>query len=627
MWPHGVTVEASDSNPFFSLVAKVITQFRDTPINLLGYWYALCWLLQPVAAVYTLRGFRCRSWEAAGAASILVVLFPALLTRLGHTNLCGHFVILAALGLTARMIAASRTLTWADWLAPCGLMTAAVLFHPYLFIFAAGIFAAPALKSLLDHDPSRWRTARDFLLATVAPVVFVTILSGPVGGADRDFGFASMNLISPIWPQHSGLFGPDLPIVDATGLQYEGFNYLGAGNLLLVLCSALLLIRYRDFAWRVWRALVFVLLALTFLALSTRVFVGHVLVINLGTKPWDQVFGIVRSSGRAFWPVGYSLVLGSIAYLPARLPSSVCRIVLASAVVLQLFDTSTFRADARTTFTGGSGQNPPPFDLPAGTTLLTTVPGCTPPGTVVSKVSTALRLIAARREMRMSFAHVGRSPSWFNCETPLSDGMDLPLRESEVRVFLETRTVTFRAAALGAGTVCGQRDDMIVCTNGVAAFDFPPAPAGPDLPSVGLQSGPITGSRLVPLLSFGWHLDQQDIAWSEGPRATLLFRTQLPNDAAAILHLRIEGIARDQGSERPVVIRIGDAPIAEITLPDRAIYDVSLTLPAGTVVDGVIRIALDINRPVDPARRGLQAPVHRAGVRIHGLDIRLSGPQ
>jgi hypothetical protein len=505
-------------------------------------------------------------------------------------------------------------------------MTAAVLFHPYLFIFATGLFSAPALEALLARDPNKWRIVRDFLLAAAAPVVLITILSGPVGGADRGFGFASMNLISPIWPQHSGLFGPSLPIIDATGLQHEGFNYLGAGNLLLVLCSALLLIWRRDFGWRTWRALVFVLLGLTLLALSTRVFVGNMLVINLGTKIWDQVFGIVRSSGRAFWPVGYALVLASIAYLVAGLPPAAYRGVLVGAVILQLLDTSTFRADAQAIFAGAGSDNIPPFDLPAGATLLTTVPGCTSSGAGL-RMSTALRLVAARREMRMSYAHVGRLPSWFNCEMPLSDGVDLPLRQGEVRVFLERlQNATFRAAALGAGTVCGQGDDLIVCTQGVAALDLPPALPGPELPSVSLPSGPLAGARLVPLLSFGWHVDQQEVAWSEGPRATLLFRVSLPRDAAAILHLRIEGIARAQGGERSVVIRIGDSLAAEVTLADRKIQDVSLTLPAGSVADGVIRIALDIRQPLDPAKRGMQAPVHRAGVLLHALDVRLAGP-
>ena len=41
-----------------------------------------------------------------------------------------------------------------------------------------------------------------------------------------------MNLLSPIVPQDSGLFPGVGGLIDATGGQYEGFNYLGVGLLL-----------------------------------------------------------------------------------------------------------------------------------------------------------------------------------------------------------------------------------------------------------------------------------------------------------------------------------------------------------------------------------------------------------
>ena len=61
-------------------------------------------------------------------------------------------------------------------------------------------------------------------------MVVYELVSGGSGGADIGWGHYSMNLLSPIWPAHSGLFGPNRPDMDATGGQYEGFNYLGAGG-------------------------------------------------------------------------------------------------------------------------------------------------------------------------------------------------------------------------------------------------------------------------------------------------------------------------------------------------------------------------------------------------------------
>ena len=635
MWPHGISVLATDSNPLFSLLGKFIAAFTGSPVNLLGVWYATCWLLQPVSAVYALRGFGCRSWETAATAAILSVLFPALLTRIGHTNLCGHFLLMTSLGLTARLLRCGRGATWRDWAAPFLLLMVAILSHVYLFLFAAGILAAVPVRAMLDRHARRLRIGALFLLTMGAPVGLTALLSGPMGGADAGFGLWSMNLLSPVWPQHSGLFGSSLPIIDATGGQAEGFNYLGAGSLLLILFAALVSLWRvasggrtsggRASTWRTWRGLVIVLTGFALLALSTRVFAGKYLILDLGTKPWDQVFGIVRSSGRAFWPVGYALVLGSIACLSARLPAWALRPLLLIAIVLQLIDTTPFRDDARSQF-ARSGQ-PPPFELPAGATMLTTVPVCAA-SEPAQRAATALRLAAAWRGMRLADVHVGRSPGWFNCETPLSDGTELPLRDGEVRVFVEpNERAPFRAAAIGEPAACGQLDALIVCTTIPGMPLLPAPPRGAALAAVTMPSGEIAGDRLQPLLSFGWQPDAAGAFWSEGPRASLLFQLHPALDGQPVsIDLKLEGVAGSEGGTRDVRILVGDTEVQETALPDFRAAHVTFTVAAGRMHNGILRIAFDMKRPLDPAKRGLKAPVNRAGVKLLSIDVRSIGP-
>ena len=104
--------------------------------------------------------------------------------------------------------------------------------------------------------------------------------------------------------QHSGVFGANLPLIDATGGQGEGFNYLGAGGLMLLAIAVFVQIRSGTLNWPHWRALVLILILLALLALSTKVYFGRTLVVSLGIEPWDQVFGPIQASGRAFWVVG-----------------------------------------------------------------------------------------------------------------------------------------------------------------------------------------------------------------------------------------------------------------------------------------------------------------------------------
>jgi hypothetical protein len=94
--PHGLSIAMTDSNPLVSIAAKLIAGFAGHPVNLLGYWVALCFLLQPVAAIYAMRGFAVKRPETAFAGAIAAICFPAFLARFGHINLLGHFYLLHA---------------------------------------------------------------------------------------------------------------------------------------------------------------------------------------------------------------------------------------------------------------------------------------------------------------------------------------------------------------------------------------------------------------------------------------------------------------------------------------------------------------------------------------------------
>ena len=442
-----------------------------------------------------------------------------------------------------------------------------------------------------------------------------------------------MNLLSPVWPQLSGLFGPTLPVLDPTGGEYEGFNYLGGGGLLLIALALVLLARgghWRERLrpwWRQWRGLVIMLICLTLLALTTNVYAGKYPILLLGARPWDQVFGPLQSAGRAFWVVGYALLLASIACLERRLPRPALPVALAAVVVLQWIDTGPLRATTQAYFAGAT-DHPQIMALPAGLRLFTTVPVCMQDGPITRDVAT-LRLAALRAGAKLSDVKTSRLPIWFNCETVVSDGTELPLAQGEMRIFLmPPATTLFRQETLGSGTVCRKEHDYIVCTRGIAAPDGAPVPPGPPVPvlQAGAEGASLTGTALDPFLSWGWKDGPEGVAWSEGPRATLLFR--LPGPPRPVrLRLVLDGVANRQGGERPVVLRIGTAATTDVTLHDLQTTVVDLLVTPADAPDGIVRIAIDIFHPIDPTKRGMAAPVGRAGVRLRTLGVQEVGVQ
>ena len=586
-WPQTVSIAMTDSNPLFSLAGKLWTHATGQgPVNLLGVFLGLCWLLQPVAAVYAMRGLGAGLLPCL-VAGAMAACWPALLVRMGHINLCAHFLVLLALGLAFRLLR-NPAPTLRRWVWPAVLLMGAVLTHPYLFQLCAAVLGAVAVQSAWRRPPGWWRDGAGFLAAGVLAVGVLTVLSGPIGGGDKGFTFFSMNLLSPFVPQRSGVFGAGLPVVDATGGQYEGYNWLGAGTLLLVVAAL------ARRAWPRPGALVLVLVGLTLLSLSSVVYAGPVKLIDLGAKPWEDVFGSFRSAGRAFWPVGYAVLLGAVAAV-GRMDRRVAVPLLLGAAVLQVVDVVPLAREARAAWAYGSGIAAPP--VPPGTTLFTVAPhpGCGTEDGVKARGPVML-LEAAQGGARLGDIGLGRLPRWFSCERILLDAQELPLEPGEVRAFFgPTAQAGLRAGRLGGA--CSKVDGVVLCGRGVAL-------AGPAFTPQAAPSG---------LLGGGWG-EAGGVAWSEGPRSTLL----VPVPAGgATLRLRVSAVAFTAGGSRTVGISVNRAVRPSVTLADGS--ETTLVVPLPEL--GLARVALDAFRPVDPARRGLTAPVKRAALRL--LDMRV----
>jgi hypothetical protein len=612
-WPHGISIALTDSNPLLSLVAKLWTHATGgAPVNLFGFFMAACWLLQPVAAVYAARGLRLRV-PASLAAGVLAAAWPALMARMGHLNLCAHFEILFALGLTLRRIERPG-----GWAAPMGLLVLAVLTQPYLFQLCAVLLAAIPLDAYLRRR-ERWR--RDLALYVLSGIVAVAvfrILSGPVNGGDKGFVFFSMNLLSPFWPQRSGVFGADLPVIDATGGQYEGYNWLGAGVMLLLLGGLAAAVWRR--AWpRPATGLALILAALAAMSLSSRIFAGHILLLDLGAKPWEDIFGSFRAPGRAFWPVGYALMLAGVAAAD-RLRGRLGVPLLLVACLLQLADIRPLLAEGRGFWRTGAQIATPP--VPAGTTLFTVAPfpGCAPDPATKARGPEML-LDAVRHGARTGDVGLGRSPRWFGCERVLTDALELPLLEGETRaIFDAAPQAALRPALLGPDAACARMGDIVLCGRDVALTGGTPIPPGaPPRPAVLPLS--LEGRAMRDVLGSGWVVTPAGEAWSEGPRGTLLI--PVPRDQALVLTLRAAGLALEKNGTRGVTPSFGRMVGDTFTLPDERVTDVVLAVPAAATVDGMLRVALDVEgRGLDPLRRRMAAPVRRAAIRLSGLSVR-----
>jgi hypothetical protein len=616
-WPHGTAVSIGDVNPLFSLIAKLIVTVTGLPaLNLLGVWWFLCWVAMAPSCVFALRQLGVRDVGAQLTASCLGLMTPALLARVMHINLAGHCFIVVMLGLCFRMV--RRPLsepTRGDWALGFTVLMLAVLTHPYVYLICAVLLGGPLLQHWIAIRRIPWGVFGRAIAVAVLPVAVLTLASGDLAGGDKGFGKFSMNLLSLVWPQRSGLFGADLPIVDATGGQYEGFDYLGFGVLLLL--AAWLVTR----SWRaplgLWRGMVILLAGLFVLAAGSRVFAGHWLLIDLGLRPWESIFAVFRSNGRAVWPVGYALMLASVAGV-SRLRPRIAGPLFGLAIGLQWTDTGPLRAETRAFYRTPDRQLDLPA-LPTGTRLMSTAPAPSCAGGMARHIdSAALLLEAARQNVLLGDAALGRSPHWFNCEKYLSNGLEAPMLPGEVRAIIDPADLPLLRVGVFGNAACYQTHGMVLCGAGVGPIAGAPVTlAGPEtVATLGAAGAPLSS-----LLGFGWKQDGQGVIWSEGPRSSLFLRPDFVGDTAE-LRLTLTGIAFSAGGVRDLSVSVNGAPVVQMALPDLVSTVVTVPIRRTALIGGVAWVALDVVRPVDPARRGLSAPVSRAALRLEKVEIR-----
>lgn len=328
----GSSIVFTDSIPLLAFALKPLAPFLPAAFQYWGAWILASFVLQCVFGYLLLRRFALgRSLALAG--SPFFGLAPIAIARLtGHFVLFGQWLLVAALCLYF-------TPRWAPrrWLA---LLLVGGLVHFYLWFMIASIWLA-------DLWQRRWR--REIALAQagrhVAALAAATLLVFWAAGyfmigasyASGGFGVLRMNLFALVDPNDDwSVFLPD--VLETEG---EGFNYLGTGLLLLALPAALGLARRcrSTIDRRVALPLFAACAGLTLLALSDHVAAGPVELFSYDF-PYllTPYLGVLRSSGRLFWPVYYLLVLAILVGVSRVFSARLALFACLGALAVQVAD-------------------------------------------------------------------------------------------------------------------------------------------------------------------------------------------------------------------------------------------------------------------------------------------------
>jgi len=530
----------TDSIPWMTIALKATGLWHG--LNGLGLFFLLSYVLQPVAMITLLRALDVRQVVLLALGGLLALLTPAFLMRHGHVALSGHWVVIFALAVAVDSI--RHGLTLRRGAAFAGLAALAMGVHAYHLPPIGFCFAAAMASELAQKRPKALlNCAKASALVLLAMALTALLLGygigqGAGGGKSPIIGYYSMNILGPILPQGSAIFGQTFEggwfkqTLDPNGGQwFEGYNYLGAGVLFTIAAGALLSVRHGWLpmsarAWtRRWLPLALAMLALTIWAIGPNPYLGQRLLFTgptlSGVFEWLSLF---RAHGRLFWAAGYLLTAVSIVQIGRHARPLTLLAIAAIAVGLQWGDSHEMRAGVRHTFSEGAPSYHP-VDLERSAALHNRpwvfAPTYFCANNVVDQMEISQLTLAAVRTGGSSNSASTARDQGIACQTPEDLFKVAAPNDPRITVVLEESaganygrfTQRTDCRRFLRGLICGRDLDKVPGLTEIAPY----VPNGSRvLTQVDFDQGLVKSE-----LASGWSAPDPKGVWSNGPRAVM----------------------------------------------------------------------------------------------------------
>lgn len=330
--PDGTMISYTDSLPWVSIFLKLFRGILPSTFQWFGWYILFCFAMQGAAGALLCTRNRSVNGAVYGIqAALCGLLFcclPILWERaFRHVALTSQYLILFSLYFYLEYRAALSRGKRPRWAFVFALLPfAAVGIHPY--------FLPPVMLCVLLAGVELWRTAHrplagaglfaTGLLTALAGGLITGALGSGVEISRYGYGEISMNLNALINPSSRGGYTwsrllPQQP--QATG-QYDGFNYLGLGVLILVAVALLYSLWHSVRCpatvkswWKRNAPLFAVCVFLSLFAVTNNITLGNWSVSIPIPQALTDLCGIFRSSGRMFYLVTVCMVLFGVSTL------------------------------------------------------------------------------------------------------------------------------------------------------------------------------------------------------------------------------------------------------------------------------------------------------------------------
>lgn len=349
-WPDGLSVAFTDSIPLFAAFFRLLEPLLPSVFQYFGWYVLLCFCLQGGFSALLLDRLLKSRW-ALLTGSCLFVVSPIMVERaFRHTSLTAHFLLIWALYYYVCSVQEDRYFFKGAFV----LNALAISLHPYFVPMVYAVLFAMLVQYALRHRS--WLRPAAFLLlnfgATLLSAWAFGLFSGVLSESSGQllYGYFGMNL-NALWNPTSigtSTWSRLLPIQNQVRGNYDGFNYLGLGVLLMAVCAVVIRIVQTVLRrWSPWKALrrhgmlLLVCACLTVFAVSNVITANGATLLEIPLPMWLlRLASSFRSSGRMFWPVYYLIIAYSLKTLQDVLSPKRLAVLLCAVTVLQVWDIS-----------------------------------------------------------------------------------------------------------------------------------------------------------------------------------------------------------------------------------------------------------------------------------------------
>lgn len=343
-WPLGLNPDSgaaisssivySDSIPIFALLFKSIRFLLPETFQYVGIWILSCFILQYFFSVKLLQKIS-NDLLLPFIGALFFTIAPFALWRLtGHYSLFAQWVIIAALNLYFSKKYSNKM--WAV------LLSITALIHAYLLVMVLSLWFFDLVHRYIIKESTLKKVIYSFILClsiTILTMYSIGYFVVGSGVSTLNYGFFKMNLLSLVDPNNWSSILKDIPSLKG---EYEGFNYLGIGVIILAIMSFRECLHYKKNTIVNKKIILLIVLSLILFlfSVSNNIAIGDKEIINLKLpKVFYSLFGSFRASGRFFWPVSYLIYLLVFYNIFKYMTRKSALIVCISLFVLQVVDT------------------------------------------------------------------------------------------------------------------------------------------------------------------------------------------------------------------------------------------------------------------------------------------------